>query len=145
MKSARKEQIETFQDACRERDLRLTPQRLEIYKELARAADHPSAETLHQRLLKSMPTLSLDTVYRTLATFVQHGLVNLVETTESQARFEVCQLRHHHLICEKCRNIFDFQWDTIDQVALPDELDGWGEIGRKNVVIYGTCKSCLEK
>lgn len=140
-----KEQIRIFQDQCRESNLRLTPQRLEIFKELAKSVDHPSAEQLYQRLSKIMPTLSLDTIYRTLATFVQHGLVNRVETVESQARFEVIQQQHYHLICEKCKKIADFQWESIEQIALPEKLSDWGKIERKNVVVYGICKTCLTK
>ena len=138
-----KESLASFEQACRDKDLRLTPQRLEIFKELARAEDHPSAEALHQRLLKKMPTLSLDTVYRTLGTFVQNGLVKRVETVENQARFEIPHLSHHHLICEKCKKIMDFQWDSIDAATLPEELESWGRINRKSVVLYGICQKCL--
>lgn len=138
-----KEKIKIFQQQCSQRDLRLTPQRLEIFKELARSVDHPSAEQMYQRLSKKMPTLSLDTIYRTLATFVQHGLVNRVETVESQARFEVVQKPHHHLICEKCKKIVDFHWESIEQIELPEEVTGWGKIDKKNVVVYGICNSCL--
>lgn len=143
MRQTLKPQLTAFEDACRKASLRLTPQRLEIFRELAKAKDHPSAETLHQRLLKGMPTLSLDTVYRTLGTFASHGLVNKIETVESQARFEVAQLLHHHLICRKCKEIIDFQWQFIDDAALPEELKAWGQIERKNVVAYGTCNTCL--
>ena len=143
MKTSLKEQIDMFQDACRQQNLRLTPQRLEIYRELAHASDHPSAEQLHQRLHDKMPTLSLDTIYRTLSTFVQHCLVNRVETVESQARFEVAHERHHHLICERCKKIIDFDWAPIDQLDLPEEVQLWGKVYSKNVVIYGVCKECL--
>jgi len=138
-----KQQLTVFGDACRKAGLRLTPQRLEIFRELAKATDHPSAETLHQRLVKRMPPLSLDTVYRTLGTFARHGLINKVETVESQARFEVAQLLHHHLICSKCKEIIDFHWQFIDEASLPAEVKSWGRIERKNVVAYGTCQKCL--
>ena len=138
-----KQQLTAFEDACRKAGLRLTPQRLEIFRELTKASDHPSAETLHQRLVKGMPTLSLDTVYRTLGTFAHHGLINKVETVESQARFEVAQLLHHHLICHKCKEIIDFHWQFIDEATLPEEVKSWGRIERKNVVLYGTCRKCL--
>ena len=143
MKSDLKELLAGFEKACRERNLRLTPQRLEIFCELAKATDHPSAENLHQRLIKGMPTLSLDTVYRTLGTFVDHGLINKVETVESQAHFEVLQQQHHHLICRKCKAIIDFQWHSIDSASLPEEINAWGRIERKNIVIYGVCHNCL--
>ena len=145
MKPALKDQLVAFEQACREKDLRLTPQRLEIFRELAGAHDHPSAEILHQRLLKRMPTLSLDTVYRTLGTLAQNGLISRVETVESQARFEVADERHHHLICEKCKEIIDFQWQEIDGAELPQEIASWGKINRKNLVVYGICQKCLLK
>ena len=137
--------ITAFEIACREAGLRLTHQRLEIYRELAMAADHPSAEVLHQRLRRKIPMISLDTVYRTLATFESHGLISKVDTVESQARFEAKGIRHHHLICRKCKQIMDFQWQQIDEATLPEEIKRWGRIDNKNVVVYGVCCSCLEK
>ena len=143
MKVGTKRKLGAFAEACREKDLRLTPQRLEIFEELAQAKDHPTAETLHQRLIQGMPTLSLDTVYRTLGTFANLGLVNKVETSESQAHYEVSQVQHHHLICRKCKGIIDFQWQYIDEASLPEEVHTWGRIERKSIVVYGICHKCL--
>ena len=139
-----KEQIEAFRDACKTADLRLTHQRLEIYRELVKSKDHPSVERLYQRLRRSISTLSLDTVYRTLATFETHGLVNRVESVKSQARFEAAGERHHHLICNRCGKIMDFQWKTINEVSLPEETRDWGKITQKSVVIHGVCRDCLK-
>ena len=138
------EKLTAFESACREAGLRLTHQRLEIYRELAMADDHPSAEVLHQRLRRKIPTISLDTVYRTLATFESHGLISKVNTVESQARFEATGMRHHHLICRKCKEIMDFQWQLIDDATLPEEISRWGRIDNKNVVVYGVCSNCLK-
>ncbi|MEA3362862.1 MAG: Fur family transcriptional regulator [Thermodesulfobacteriota bacterium] len=144
MKPTLKNQLDAFAQACRDKDLRLTPQRLEIFKELARATDHPTAEILHQRLMQGMPTLSLDTVYRTLGTFANLNLINRVETSESQAHFEVSHVQHHHLICRECKEIIDFHWQYIDDASLPEEVHSWGRIDRKNIVVYGTCHKCLK-
>jgi Fur family transcriptional regulator, peroxide stress response regulator len=132
-----------FENACREAGLRLTHQRLEIYSELAFARDHPTAEMIHQRIRKKIPTISLDTVYRTLATLAHHGLINKIETVESQARFEVKIMRHHHVTCRKCNKITDFQWESLEDVSLPVEISRWGRIENKNVVAYGTCSQCM--
>jgi Fur family transcriptional regulator, peroxide stress response regulator len=137
------ENLKSFESACRKAGLRLTHQRLEVYRELSQSADHPSAEILHQRLRRTIPTLSLDTVYRTLATLAGHGLINKVDTIESQARFETTTDRHHHLICSRCKEIIDFQWHSIDATPLPEEIQGWGRIENKNVVVYGVCNKCL--
>lgn len=133
-----------FEDACREAGLRLTHQRLEIFYELAGTPDHPTAETIYQRIREKIPTISLDTIYRTLATFAHHGLINKIETSESQARFEVKLMRHHHVICRRCNRITDFQWESLDDVSLPAEIDRWGRVENRNVIAYGICTPCTE-
>ncbi|MDQ1277858.1 MAG: Fur family transcriptional regulator, peroxide stress response regulator [Thermodesulfobacteriota bacterium] len=73
MKS-REEQINTFVDAFRKVGLRVTQQRLEIQGELMKATDHPTAETLYQRLRLKLPTISLDTVIEILPSWQIMGL-----------------------------------------------------------------------
>ena len=136
--------LKHFELACRKAGLKLTPQRLETYRELLLAQDHPTAEVLHRRLRERLPSVSLDTVYRTLSTLVDHGLINRVETKESLARFEVAGAVHHHLICRRCGQIMDFQWPVMDETSLPDEIRSWGQIDQKSVVVYGICQSCLK-
>lgn len=143
--TSREERLNKFADACRKAGLRVTQQRLEIYRELIKATDHPSAEALHQRLRLKLLTISLDTVYRNLAILANHGLINKVETSESLARFEASQIPHHHLICRTCGEIMDFRWSLIDEAALPDEIRDWGMIEHKNIVAYGVCRRCLHK
>lgn len=134
-----------FEYACRKDDLKVTHQRLEIYRELARAKDHPSAEMLYKRIIKRLPTISLDTVYRTLATCEEHGLITRVQTIESHARFEAEMTSHHHAICRKCGAITDFTWDALDNLALPEELKGWGKVRKRNASLEGLCKTCSDK
>ncbi len=134
-----------FEEACRGAGLKVTRQRLEIYCELLSSTDHPTAEALHRRLRLKLPNISLDTVYRTLASFANHGLINRVETAESLARFEATFTRHHHLICRCCGEITDFTWPLLDDISLPHELGNWGKIDSKSLVIYGICNNCLRK
>jgi len=136
------EYMKIFEDVCRQKKLRVTPQRLEIYRELARATDHPTAEMLYQRLNAKMPSLSLDTVYRTLATLISHDLVHKVESTQNQARFEVQHIHHHHIICRNCNTIADLTWDLVDHTSLQDELHTWGKVERAHMVVYGICAQC---
>lgn len=138
-------QLAVFERSCRDEGLRITHQRLEVYRELAAAVDHPSAETIHQRLRRNIPTISLDTVYRTLSTLARHGLISRIDTIENPSRFEATGIRHHHLICSECKKISDFQWKAVDEIPLPYEIESWGHIAARNVVIYGVCGDCLEK
>jgi Fur family peroxide stress response transcriptional regulator len=137
-----KKRLQAFEEVCRKEGLKVTHQRLEVFKELLNSRDHPSVEKLYQRLLRKLPTISLDTVYRTLTTLEQHGLVTRVQTQKSQARFEGRIDNHHHVICKKCGKITDFHWELLDAAVLPDEIVKWGRIERKNIILHGLCREC---
>ena len=134
--------IQRFITACKQAGLKVTHQRTEIYRQLLLTPDHPSAEMLHKRLLPMLPSISLDTVYRTLTTLEQHGFVSRIQTAESQARFEAIYEPHHHLICSRCKQVLDFHWPAIDQLDLPDNVHGWGQVYSKTIVVYGVCRQC---
>jgi Fur family peroxide stress response transcriptional regulator len=136
------EKMTDFENACKQAGLKITHQRLEVFRELAGSLDHPSAETLFKRLQKKLPTISLDTVYRTLGTFEQHDLIIRVDTVESQARFEAEMGIHHHIICKKCGKISDFQWDSFDEKELPQDVIQWGSVGKRQATLYGICSVC---
>ena len=89
-----------------------------------------------------MPTLSLDTVYRTLSTFEEHGLVSRVQTTESHARFEAEMEQHHHAICSECGEITDFQWSALGKIQLPSKIASWGRIDNQQITLHGVCEKC---
>lgn len=134
--------MDQFVTACRNAGLKVTHQRTEIYRQLIRLPDHPTAETVHKRLLSTLPTISLDTVYRTLTTLEEHHLVARIQTTESQARFEAVHAPHHHLICSRCKRVVDFQWPDVDTLAPPADVSQWGQIDSKTIVMYGVCNTC---
>lgn len=70
-----KQDLEHLKQICNETGIKLTHQRLEIFRELMSVSDHPSAELIHKRLHIKLPTIAIDTVYQTLATFDELGLV----------------------------------------------------------------------
>ncbi len=141
-KSILQKKLASLKDKCQEKGLKLTHQRMEIFRELASATDHPSAETLYARLNTKLPTLSLDTIYRTLATFEEHGLAARVDTVESQARYEAELDQHHHAICSECGQITDFNWGALDKMQMPAEIAGWGRIDNQQVTLHGVCGKC---
>ena len=137
--------MEQFVTACREVGLKVTHQRTEIYRQLVNQPDHPTAEILYKRLLPTLPTISLDTVYRTLTTLEEHQLVARIQTAESQARFEAVYAPHHHLICSRCKRVVDFQWPVVDTLEPPVDVAQWGQIDSKTIVMYGVCNTCSNR
>jgi len=140
-----REKMARFEETCRDAGLKLTHQRLEIYRELAGADDHPTAEMLYTRLRQRLPTLSLDTVYRTLATLEEQHIITRVQTDESQARYEAEMAPHHHVMCRRCGRIRDFHWTFFDAARLPVDIAGWGTIEDKKVTVRGICRQCAEE
>lgn len=143
VKQSLQQRLAAFETLCREKGLKLTHQRLEIYRELLTAVDHPSVDAIFQRVRKSIPTISLDTVYRTLAMLEEAGMIKRIQTAEGHARFEPDYGVHHHLICRRCQKITDFSWADFDALAMPKALAGWGEIRTRSIQVEGFCSTCL--
>lgn len=135
---------EDFRRMFAENGLKLTHQRLEIYHELVSAVDHPGAETVWRRVRDRVPTISLDTVYRTLAVLRQYGLAARVPVDGDTARFDGNVAPHHHLACECCGRIDDLPLEEFDPSRFQDSVAHWGQVRDAQVVIRGICRRCLE-
>jgi Fur family peroxide stress response transcriptional regulator len=137
--------VKTFEARCRREGLKLTHQRLEIFRELASRYDHPSAEAIYKEVQLRIPTISLDTVYRTLLTLEECGLIARMHAFDDRARFDANLSAHQHLACSECKRIEDFSWEAFEDTGLPAELEDWGDIRSKHVVLRGVCNDCLKK
>jgi Fur family peroxide stress response transcriptional regulator len=127
---------------CRQYKLRVTPQRIAIYRELLKSKLHPSAEMIYRGIRKLFPNISFDTVNRTLLTFAEIGLVDVVEGYGSPRRYDPNVKPHHHMCCIRCSTIIDFNSDDYDNLDLPLEIpEGFVVLGRR-VVLKGICRKC---
>ncbi len=134
-----------FETVCRNSGVKVTHQRLEIYREIAQTGDHPSAEQVFQRVRSRMPTVSLDTVYRTLWLLNDLGLVATLGSSRERTRFDANLSSHHHFVCGSCGFTRDFYSDDLDKIRLPDSIDSLGEIEGTHVEVRGVCRECVER
>ena len=134
--------LEDFGDVCRRSGLKSTHQRAEIYRELAQTLEHPDAETIYARVRQRLPSISLDTVYRTLRLLEEKGVVGRAGTIKERARFDANTDRHHHFVCRQCGLIRDFYSDTLDRLAPPREAAAFGHADEVHVEIRGVCAAC---
>ncbi len=137
--------MESFSKKCRVNNLKITPQRAGIYKELLKAKDHPSADMMYKRMRKNLPNISFDTVYRTLLSFFEIGIADVVEGYGEPKRFDPDTREHHHFRCIKCGNIIDFHSDIYNNLQIPEEIKGKFNVIKKRVVLEGICKNCTGK
>jgi Fur family peroxide stress response transcriptional regulator len=134
--------IERFANRCREADLKVTPQRIAVYQELLRTEEHPSAEILHRKLRKKFPSISLDTVNRTLLTLNEIGAAQVVEGSGDAKRYDAGEVDHQHFKCIKCRRIIDFHHKPFDNIKLPAYIYRKFKVMRKTVYVEGLCDLC---
>ncbi|MDY6933103.1 MAG: transcriptional repressor [Spirochaetota bacterium] len=137
------DKIETFKKISKYLGLKITHQRLEIFKILVSMEYHPSAEEVYEAIREKIPSISFDTVYRTLALFESHGVIAKVQYLDDRTRYDSNMEPHYHLVCKKCRNIQDFYWPDLDQLKPPEKTKGWGEIDNKYLELRGICRKCL--
>ena len=133
---------ERFERLCRERGLRITPQRMAVYQALAEDPSHPSADRLFETLKPRLPALSLMTVYRILESFENAGVVRRVSTTGGVSRFDANVAPHQHLVCRRCGRMSDYHAEGLEALPFPSgELAGFlpYEI---DVRIVGLCARC---
>ncbi len=131
-----------FREACERGGLKLTHQRLEIYRELVATEEHPDAETIHRRVRKRIPTISQDTVYRNLKLLAQEGLISIVGMSHESLRFDANMGNHHHFVCVQCGLIRDFCASTIDTSTMPEEAKTYGVPVSMHMEVKGVCHNC---
>jgi Fur family peroxide stress response transcriptional regulator len=139
------EMMERFEKVCKSKGLRITHQRTEIFRALIQNPNHPTTEEIFSQVRRHLKTVSLDTVYRTIGTFEDYGLIKKVWHIDNKARFDHNLSNHHHLVCSQCNKIEDFYWPDFDRMKLPASISHWGKINVKHVVIDGLCSSCNKK
>lgn len=135
---------EELAQRCRQAGLRATPQRLAIFRALLQTAAHPSPEGVFAVVKDELPSLSLATVYNTLESLAEAGLIKEVGQLSQTRRYDANQQPHHHLVCTECGAITDFVDPKLDDVVLPDTLKGIEgfEPAEMQIQILGKCNPC---
>lgn len=137
--------MDLFTQAMRDSGIRLTHQRIEIFREVAKTGEHPDAETVFKAVRKRVPTISLDTVYRTLWMLNDMGLVTTLSHQRGRARFDANTSPHHHFVCTECGKAGDFCSEAFDHLEVPSEVSTMGDVATIHVQFRGLCSRCRNK
>jgi Fur family transcriptional regulator, peroxide stress response regulator len=141
-KPEKERRVESLTHALRDSGLRLTHQRLEVVREIAGTDEHPDVESIYGRVRERVPTISLDTVYRTLATLADRGLVVRVSSTIGPARYDANTSNHHHFVCTRCGMVRDVSDSGLDAVTAPPSTSAIGVVESVEVQLRGVCTEC---
>ncbi len=137
--------MDFFREKCKKHNLKITPQRIVIYKELLKSKNHPNTDVLYKSVKKIIPDISFDTVNRTLLTFSEIGIVNIVEGYGEPRRYDPNIENHHHFRCVKCNTIIDFDYKSYDNIEVPEKINKKFVVRNKKVLLEGYCNKCRKK
>ncbi len=134
--------LEMFRDACHHLGIKATHQRLEIFREVMQSTAHPDAEAVFQGVQHRVPTVSLDTVYRTLKLLTELGFISTLGPRHDALRFDGNQEPHHHHICVRCGKVQDVANQLIDLDKVQRNLGTMGTVQSAHVEFKGLCAEC---
>ncbi len=100
----------------RSSNLKVTPQRMAVLEALRSLKNHPTADNIKEYVVKNHPNIAVGTIYKTLETFVEKGLVKKVKTEKDVMRYDPILEKHHHLYCEESEHIEDFFDDELNKI-----------------------------
>jgi Fur family peroxide stress response transcriptional regulator len=89
-----------------------------------------------------VPTVSLDTVYRTLWALVDLGLVSTLGPRRQSARFDANPRGHHHFVCVRCGLVRDFESVALDALRIPSAAKRFGSVTGTRIEVQGVCARC---
>jgi Fur family peroxide stress response transcriptional regulator len=128
--------------ALKERNFRLTPQRVELVRLIAVSDGHPSANQFYEKIKRKFPTMSHATVYKTLALLKEINQVLEIDLHGDSHYDGNRPDPHPHLICQKCNKIVDGEV-SLDRESIRkmEEASGY-IILRPQISFYGLCPAC---
>jgi Fe2+ or Zn2+ uptake regulation protein len=131
-----------FQDLCRKNRWRRTAQRRAIVEYLCGNKNHPTVEMAWRELRKSLPELSLDSVYRILDELSAAGHIRRFENSRV-IRYDPDLKPHGHFVCRRCGRMFDFPSDAANESGAA--CVEFGDVESVEVHVNGVCKDCLKE
>lgn len=125
---------------------RVTAQRMLVLETIREGGGHLDADEIYRRAKLQAPRLSLSTVYRTIATLKEAGAIEELHLGEEHHHYELRDAKgHHHLICQNCGKVVEFEWPFSEQLLqdLGKQYDF--EIAEVHLDLVGCCAGCRQK
>ena len=120
------------------KDIRISHQRLLVLDYLIKNPIHPSAEIIFKDLKDIDPLISQATVYNTLNLFVEKNLVKELDFNMTSKRYEFIKESHGHFVCTSCGQIIDLCLEDLNYSI--DLLDY--SIDSVDITYRGLCPDC---
>jgi Fur family transcriptional regulator, peroxide stress response regulator len=137
--------IEQMINRLKEREHRLTPQRIAVVKILATSHEHPSVEQIYDQVHRDFPTTSIATVYKTVALLRELGEVLELGFPDGSNRYDGSKpFPHPHVICTRCRTVLDPTLSGLQDLTREASAETGFMITTHRLDFFGLCRGCQE-
>ena len=136
------EKLAELEARCRDLGVPLTLQRRAVLEVLVAREDHPTADQVHAGVAEDYPGVSRATVYRGLETLVAMGIANRVSHPGAVCRYDARTCRHHHLVCDGCGAVIDYDEPSFDSLRYPKTAGSGFQVSDYSILFRGRCAAC---
>lgn len=124
-------------------NLKITPIRLAVLEIIRKLKTPASAQEIQTA---SPSPLDYVSVYRTLKSFAEAGLVRVVDLRHGHTDYELVDQSsdHHHLVCTICGKIEEFDACLVDQIAKValKQCPAFAQVTDHSLELFGVCRGC---
>jgi len=138
------ETIKVYRDFLKSKGLLYTQPRELILKEATSTVGHFSADELTELMHKNGINISRATVYRTLASMKEAGILNSVDFGHGHIHYEAKRTKkyHEHITCKKCGDICEIQIENLAKVINSAAAKAKFKLVEYAIRVSGVCKNC---
>ena len=130
------------QQVLRSAGLKVTAQRLAVLRTVG-SHPHASADSVVELVRSEFGAISRQSVYDTLNTLAEQGLLRRIQPMGSPARYEDrTGDNHHHLLCRTCDAVVDIDCAVGRRPCLTANDDHGYVIDEAEVIYWGLCPRC---
>jgi Fur family ferric uptake transcriptional regulator len=136
-----------FTDVLSAHGLRRTQPRVAVLSVLRPADTHLSVNDIHHRLIQAAsaetPPPDLATVYRTVGTLVEHGVLHALAIEGGVSTYGMAHHPHHHAVCTACGTIIEVPAPQLT-AALQKAIEGsaFHLSEQAGLTLHGLCPQC---
>lgn len=140
-----KEALKAFKDYLTSNNLKLTQQRLLIFKVFMSSDKAMSSEDILHAVQSQDASISRSTVYRTVKHFHEAGVAWYSSHPDGSARYESMGDHCSHMVCEQCGKSIPVKNPYFDCLQQETARQQGFTLFRHQTVLYGICRKCRKK
>jgi Fur family ferric uptake transcriptional regulator len=140
---------ERIGEFLRARGLRRMASRIQVLAVLEPVNGHLPVAEIHQRVRQSLPPGTqppdVATIYRTVTTLVDQGVLHALTLEGGVATFGLATAPHHHAVCTQCGAIIEVPSRQLSS-ALEHAMEGssFALSERAGLTLHGLCPDCQQ-